>query len=142
VRSANCTATVCALNVGNRIWTAPGIEGPWTPAPTQLSDDPEGFVRAIGEAMAANLSDPECPGTQTLGDRPVQVFRYRTRTNPNEFGSWWGGLYTAFIDVETGQMIRLEERESVASWAADPAPGVKITTVVYDDAIAIAAPEG
>lgn len=141
-RSVNCTPTICAMQVGAEMWMRPVGTEAWTAAPSQLPEDLEGFARAIVDDMAANLDAVECLDEQELDGQAVQVFRYRTRTNPNEFGSWWGGLYTAFIGADTGRLVRLEETETIASWAAGPDPAVKITTVTYDDSIAISAPEG
>lgn len=141
-RSVNCTPTICAMQIDTQMWMKPAGMDAWTEAPSQLPDDPEAFAQAIVDDMAANLSDPACLGAQTLDGQAVTVFRYRTKTEPNEFGSWWGGLFTAFIADDTGRLVRLEETETVASWAAGPDPAVKVTTVTYDDGIVISAPEG
>lgn len=139
-RSINCTATMCAMQIDTEMWTKPVGTDAWAAAPSQLPDDPEAFAQGIVDDMAANLSEPDCLGADMLGGRAVTVFRYRTKTNPNEFGSWWGGLYTAFVADDTGRLVRLEETESIASWAAGPDPAVKVTTVTYDDSISISAP--
>lgn len=140
IKSVNCQDNACWMNVANKIWSAPGSEGPWTLSPSQLSDDPAGFVRAMTDDMAANLTDTVCAGEAALEGRQATKYIYRTRTNPNEFGSWWGALYTAFFDIETNQLVRLEEIEAVASWAPEPGPGMKVTTVTYDATISIMPP--
>ncbi len=140
-RSINCTAAMCAMQIDTAMWMKPAGTEAWAAAPSQLPDDPEAFAQGIVDDMAANLTEPECLGAQVQGGRDVTVFRYRTQTEPNQFGSWWGGLYTAFIAGDTGQLIRLEETESIASWAAGPDMAVKVTAVTYDDSISISAPE-
>ena len=123
----------CAMMIDREAWMGQSFDGPWTPPRRQAPEDPEAFARAIADDMAANATDAVCAPESMLNGRPAAKYTYRTQTSPNEFGSWFGGLYTAWIDVETGRLVRLEETESVASWAPDPAPAVKITTVSYDD---------
>ena len=136
-RSINCYPGGCAMMIDREAWMGQNFDGPWTAAPTQAPDDPEAFARAIADDMAANLTEAVCAPDSLLDGRPAAKYIYRTRTSPNEFGSWFGGLYTAWIDAETGRLVRLEETESVASWAPDPAPAVKVTTIRYDETIEI-----
>ncbi len=139
-RSINCYASGCAMAIDGEMWLGDSFDGPWTPAPTQAPSDPEAFVRQIADDLGANITEAHCNGSQTLGDGAALQFVYRTKTNPNEFGSWFGGLFTAWIDPDTGRLVRLEETESVASWAPEPNPAVKVTTVIYDDAISVTRP--
>jgi len=141
-RSINCTETLCAMQVGTQMWIKPQGTETWMSAPSQLPEDPEAFAQAIVDDMLANLADQDCLGPNLLDGRDVTVFRYRTKTNPNEFGAWFGGLFTVFIAADTGQLVRLEELESVSSFAPEPGLDLRVTTVTYDDSIVISAPEG
>jgi len=141
-RSINCTETLCAMQVGTEMWIKPQGMDDWMSAPSQLPEDPETFARAIADDMAANLSEAECLGPNVLDGRDVSVFRYRTKTNPNEFDAWFGGLFIAFIAADTGQLIRLEELESVSSFAPEPGLDLRVTDITYDDSISISEPEG
>lgn len=139
-RSVNCTPAGCAMAIGNRAWSGPGPEGPWTYAGESLSGDIEALTRKVGADMAANLAGAACPGEAIIEGRNLRLYRYRTQTNPNAWGSWWGGLYTAFVDIDSGRLLRLEQAEGVASWAPKPSADVQVTTVTYDETIHIEEP--
>lgn len=126
---------------GLDMWSGPTRDGPWTHTGQKLPEDFEQMTRQMADQNAANISEADCPGTVEVEGRPLIQYTYRTKTDPSRHGSWFGGLYTAYIDPETGQLARLEIRDSIASWAPDPASHTDITTVTYDPTIQITAPE-
>lgn len=141
VRSLNCMNGACYLMIESTMYQSETAEGPWSLSPSTLPEDPAAFVRQIADDHAENVTDAECLGEQDLDGVAVNVYRYRSQTNPNEFGSWFGGLYTQYVSVESGQVVRIELAEEVASWAPEPSEVVKITEVTYDDSIVLDVPE-
>lgn len=139
-RSANCTPNGCFLSIDAATWQGEGFAGPWVFVSEMAGYDPEPFTRAMNDSFAANVTEAECQGAGELEGRAVVSYRYRTRTDPNEYGSWFGGLYTAWIEVETGQLMRLAQAEGIASWAPEPSGDLLMTDVVYDPAIRIETP--
>jgi len=105
-----------------------------------MPDDPADFARIARDDMAANLTDADCPGMIETADGPRLVYRFRTRTNPNEFDSWFGAFHEVTIDPGAGRVVQIVLTEEVASWAPEPSDAMKITTVSYDDSISIAPP--
>ena len=139
--SINCAPTGCTMVIGQKAWMGgASFDGPWSQAPTQLPDDPKLFARAIADDMAANITESACFGEVQLDGRPALKYGYRTKTNPNEYDSWFGGLFTVWIDVATGRLLRMEQTESISSWSPEPSPEVRITTVSYDETITISPP--
>lgn len=129
------------LVYGTTMWSGPSRDGPWMNTGSPLPEDFEEMTRQMADQNAANITEAQCPGTVDLDGRTVIQYSYRTRTDPNRHGSWFGGHYTAYIDPESGRLERLEIRDPVSSWAPDPAPHTDITTVTYDPTIQITRPE-
>lgn len=142
-RSINCTPHGCTMIVEKEAWMGgTTFDGPWTQAPTQMPDDPAVFARIARDDMAANIEEATCPGEIETDAGPRLTYRFRTQTNENEFGSWFGAFYEIEIDPVSGMLTRLTLSEEVASWAPEPAQDIKITTVTYDESISISPPEG
>jgi hypothetical protein len=126
---------------GANSWTGPGWTGPWTAQGATMPADGGAMSRAQTAAMARNLSETECLGEGDLGGQRVTAYRYRTRTEPNDYGAWWGAHYTAYLDAASRQLVRLDAAEGVSSWAPAPAAEVQVTLVTYDETIRIAVPD-
>lgn len=141
VKSINCTPNGCFMAIGSKSWSGAGFDGPWTFSGDMGIADAQAFARATADRFAASVSEAECLGTTELDGRAVRVYRFYSKPEPNEYGSWWGGRHTLWIDADTGLQLRREIAESVASWAPQPSPDVQVSTNAYDPAIAIAAPE-
>jgi len=108
------------IAIGSDTWTGPSEDGPWSHIGATLPEDINAFHQATNDMLMRNLSEVSCPGTETLDGREVTKYIYRTKTDPNEYGSWFGGLHAAYIDVETNRLVRMEVRENIASWAPEP----------------------
>lgn len=130
-----------SISVGSQMWTSTSEDGPWTAANAILPEDMAEFHRLHNEALMRNMTDVSCPGTEVIDGREMAKYIYRTQTDPNEYGSWFGGLYTSYVDAETGLLMRVEIRESIASWAPNPAEGVNVTVLEYDPTIKVDPPE-
>ncbi|AKI00163.1 hypothetical protein IMCC20628_01446 [Hoeflea sp. IMCC20628] len=141
LRSINCTPHGCFMAIGNASWQGPTFDGPWTRSNDTRTGDPEDFVRATSDRLAASVSEPECLGATELDGDSAKLFRFFSKPEPNEYGSWWGGRYSVWTDPEGKSLLRIELSEGIASWAPEPSNDVQVTTIVYDDAIEIAEPK-
>ena len=106
-----------------------------------LPEDVEAFHREMAESTLRNATEMSCPGNEMLDGREVTKYVYRSVSDPNEYGSWFGALNTVYVDVELDEAVRLEAAESVASWAPEKSEDVMITTIVFDPTIKIEQPE-
>lgn len=141
IRSINCTPNGCFMAIGNAFWTGSTFEGPWIRSNDAGTGDPEAFVRGTLARLAASVSEPECPGATDLDGQSAVLYRFFSKPEPNEHGSWWGGRYSVWVDPDADRLLRLELADGIASWAPAPSDDVQVTTIVYDDAIHIEEPE-
>lgn len=123
------------------MWSGPSFDGPWTPTGSKLPADFAEMTRQMSVQQAANLSETSCAGEVSVDGQALVKYVYRTKTDTNVHGSWFGGLYSAYLDPASGQLARLETAETVASWAPDAAAFVDITTVIYDPTISVVRPQ-
>ena len=140
-RVKTITPTSHIIAIGSETWMSNTKGESWDYVGATLPDDIEAFHKAHNAALMRNMTDVFCEGTVELDGQMMNKYIYRTKTDPNEFDSWFGGLYTAFIDVENNQLKRLEIRESIASWAPEPAKTTSITVLDYDIGIKVNPPE-
>ena len=120
IRSINCTPNGCYLAIGNSSWSGPSFKGPWKKTGTIDNIDPETFVRNTMDRLAASVEKAQCPGSVDLDGKPARLFRFFSKPEPNEHGSWWGGNYSAWIDASSNQLLRIEHADGIASWAPKP----------------------
>ncbi len=139
--SINCTPHGCFMAIGNASWKGSSFDGPWTRSSDTGTVDPEKFVRGTMDRLAASISEPECLGTTELDGQKALLFRFLSKPEPNEYGSWWGGRYSVWVSPDANRLLRLELAEGIASWAPKPSKDVQVTTIVYDDAIRVEAPK-
>ena len=140
-KSINCTPHGCFMAIGNASWKGSSFDGPWTRSTDTGTIEPEQFVRATRDRLAASVSDPECPGATELDGQQAVLYRFFSKPEPNEHGSWWGGRYTVWVSPDAKRLLRIEIAEGIASWAPQPAKHVQVTTIVYDDTIRIEEPQ-
>ncbi|MBP0483661.1 hypothetical protein [Sagittula salina] len=131
------------LMIGPDTWTGPSPEGPWTAAPNQNPPDMEAFFRAHMAASVKNLDRTDCAGVVEIDGLRLVKFTYVTRTDPapEAGGAWFGALYTAYIDPDTGRLMRQDTAESVAHYASEPSTDLQVTLYTYDPTITIPTPE-
>lgn len=129
------------LTFGTRMWMGPSFDGPWTPSPSALPADFEAMTRAQADENAANLTESACLGEMTFGGQRLLRYAFRTHTDKTARDSWFGGYHTVSIDADTGQMVRMEIREMVSSWAPEPTSHMHVTTVDYDVDFTVTPPE-
>lgn len=141
VRSINCTPNGCFMAIGNAFWSGPTFDGPWKRGNDTRTGDPKEFVRATNARLAASVKRPECLGVTDLDGQDTVLYRFFSKPEPNEHGSWWGGRYSVWVDPEANRILRVELSEGIASWAPTPSKDVKVTTIVYDGSIKIEEPK-
>jgi hypothetical protein len=141
VRSVNCTPNGCFMAIGNASWQGPSFDGPWTRSNDTGTGDPEDFVRATNNRLAASVLEEECLGVTELDGRSAHLFRFLSKPEPNEYGAWWGGRYSVWVDMTANRILRIELADGIASWAPAPSSDVQVTTVIYDEAIRVEAPK-
>lgn len=140
LKSINAVGGTFYMAIGTKAWQGPSLDGPWTFNGIMGDYDPNDVTRNTTRSMAANVTEASCDGAVDLDGTEAVKYSFRTKTDPNQFGSWWGGLYTVYIGAESGQKLREDVAEYIASWAPDPVETVQVTTVVYDDTIEIVEP--
>lgn len=140
-KSINCTPHGCFMAIGNASWKGSSFDGPWARSGDTGTVDPETFVRGTRDRLAASVAEAECLGTADLDGQGAVLYRFFSKPEPNEYGSWWGGRYSVWVDMENDRLLRIELAEGIASWAPKPSKDVQVTTIVYDDAIRIEEPK-
>ena len=141
LNSINCTPNGCFMAIGSATWKGPSFKGPWTQSNDTGVADPEKFVRATNDRLAASVKEPECLGATKLDGQSARLYRFLSKPEPNEYGSWWGGRYSVWVSENAKRILRLELADGIASWAPKPSDKVQVTTIVYDDAIRIEEPK-
>lgn len=126
---------------GERSWIANAPEGPWTLSPPSQPFDAVQRDIAQRRQMQDNLTDTSCDGMYTLEGRTVERFAYRTLVRDDSQGIWFGALYAAYVDPETGLLMRMEESESVAHYAPTPSPDLRIQMYAYDPSLTLPDPQ-
>lgn len=140
-RSINCTPNGCFMGIKNASWNGSSFDGPWTRSNDKGIEDFEAFVRGTSDRLAESVTEAECLGETDLDGKSATLYRFFAKSEPNEYGSWWGGRYSYWVDAATNRVVRMELADGIASWAPEPSKDVQVTTVVYDDAIRVEAPE-
>ena len=140
-RSINCDVNGCHMGIKNSSWSGPTFDGPWTSQPDKGIENFEAFVRGTSDRLADSVQEAECLGETDLDGKSATLYRFFSKSEPNEYGSWWGGRYSYWVDVETNRVVRTEIADGIASWAPTPSKDVKVTTVIYDDSIHIEEPK-
>lgn len=140
-KSINCTPHGCFMGIGNASWTGPSFNGPWTRSNDTGTVEPEKFVRATMDRLAASISEPECLGPTRLDGKQALLYRFFSKPQPNEYGSWWGGRYSVWVAQDAKRLLRIEISEGIASWAPKASKDVQVTKIIYDHAIRISEPK-
>ena len=141
LRSINCTPHGCFMQIGFASWKGTSFEGPWARSGDTATGDPEEFVRGTNQRLADSVKEPECLGQADLDGQSAVLYRFNSKTEPNEYGSWWGGQYSVWVDLEAKRILRIELADGIASWAPTPSENVQVTTITYDDSIKIEEPK-
>lgn len=123
------------------MWQAPGFDGPWKSLGAVLPGDRVAWQRKQDSDRRANMTDPECPGLADVDGTALVLYRFHTRTEPDEHGAWFAGRWSVFLDPSDGQLLRLETRENAAHYAPDPDDKTVVVQFDYSGARPIPDPE-
>lgn len=127
------------MAVDRDIWNGPSPEGPWTANPAQMPEGREEGLRDTYAQLKANLTDTECHGADDAGNLR---YTYRSQTDPDPTGGFFGSLDTVTVDAGSGQVIRFEMREFVNAWTDGVSKDRHVIEVTFDPEIRVTPPEG
>lgn len=119
------------------MWNGPSPEGPWTSLGMQTPDGREEGLRRAYAEQRENLTDTVCHGT---GDDGLIRYTYRTKTDLDANGVFYGGLDTITIDPVHGQIVRFEMTDFVNSWSEGVSKERHDIEVIFDPTIKVTAP--
>lgn len=125
------------MAIDREFWNGPTPEGPWTKNAALM---PEGRAEQISLATAqqkANATDMVCHGPDAQGRLR---YTYRTQTDPDANGTYFGALETVTLDPALGQIVHFELREFVNSWSEGVSTEVQMIEVQFDDSIKVDPP--
>ena len=102
---------------------------------------PEGRADTLRSQYAqqrANLIDTVCHGTDADG---LVSYSYRTQTDPDPTGGFFGSLDRIWINPASGQIVRFELTEFVNPWSEGVSQERHVMEVTFDPAIKVGAPQ-
>jgi hypothetical protein len=126
------------LAIDRDVWNGPSEQGPWTVNAGQMPEGREATMRAQYAQQQANLTDTVCHGADEAG---LIRYTYRTQTDKDATGSFFGSLDTVWLDPEMGQIVRFELSEFVNPWTKGVSKERHLIEVVFDPAIKVVRPE-
>ncbi len=131
-----------ALVVDRDVWTGPGIDGPWTSAPSTMPENRRAGIEQSHQQQLANLADPICGGEVEVEGRQLLQYGFTTKTDPNpdQNGLWFGSTDKVYIDAETRQVMRWERTGFTSSFAPNPSAERSLETFEYDETIRVDPP--
>lgn len=141
LNSINCIPSGCYMAIGFQSYSGTSFDGPWTKGGPTGSGDPAAFVQGTNDRLAQSVSQPECLGETDLDGQSAVQYRFLSKPEPNDYGAWWGGTYTVWVDPAASRILRIELANGIASWAPKPSENLQITTITYDPDIKVKAPE-
>lgn len=125
------------MAIDQEIWNGPSIDGPWQPNAAKMpADRDEAMARAHRE-LRENLTDTVCHGANDKGDL---VYTYRSKTNPDENGTFFGALETVTLSSETGQIILFDKTEFENPWTEGRSTERHIISLEYDPDLQVSHP--
>jgi len=126
------------LAIGRDIWTGPSEQGPWTKNAAQMPEGREAAMRTAYAQQQANLTDTVCHGETAQG---LLHYTYRTQTDPDATGGFYGSLDQIWLDPDMGQIVRFELSEFVNAWSEGTSQDRHLIEVIFDPAIEVNPPE-
>ncbi len=126
------------LAVDRDLWNGPSEQGPWTKNPAQMPEGREEAMRLAYAQQKANLTDTVCHGETAEG---LLHYTYRTQTDPDATGGFYGSLDQIWVDPRMGQIVRFELTEFVNAWSEGVSQERHLIEVVFDPTIKVDPPE-
>ena len=126
---------------GEQSWLGNSADGPWTLSPpSQPMNAIEGDKQRRAQ-MQANLSDTSCDGMYEIEGKQVERFTFRTMMKDEAQGTYYGALYTAYVDPATNLLMRQDSTETVAHYAPTPSQDRDIQQYFYDPSLTLPDPQ-
>lgn len=131
------------LTIDDDTWTGPGPQGPWTASANNNPKNRKPWHLAMQTQQAKNLTDTQCVDGVALDGKTYDMVRYSTRTDPNPDmnNAYFGSSDTAYIDRESGQVMRLEQTGFFSSWLPEPGKDTHVTRFTYDADVKVTRPK-
>lgn len=126
------------LVVDRDIWNGPSPEGPWTANPAQMPEGREEAMRTQYAQLRANMTDTVCHGTDADGRIS---YSYRSQTDKDATGSFFGSHDRIWIDPDTGQIVRFELTDFVNAWSSGVSAERHVIEVTFDPSIKVKRPD-
>ena len=131
-------ASYFTMAIDRDLWNGPSPEGPWTQNPAQMPEGREETMRGQYAELRENLTDTVCHGTTADG---LVHYTYRTQTNPDDTGGFFGSLDQIWLDPDTGQIVRFELTDFVNAWTEGVSKERHVIEVEFDPTIKVDPPE-
>lgn len=126
------------MAIDRDVWNGPSLDGPWTANAAQMPEGREAQMRQLTLDFKANLSDTVCHGPDESGN---PRYTFRTQSNPDATGAFFGSLDTVTLDATSGEAIRFERTEFVNSWTEGVSMQVWVSENIYDATITVSPPQ-
>ncbi|MDJ0826283.1 MAG: hypothetical protein QNJ16_12335 [Rhodobacter sp.] len=126
------------MAIDRELWNGPSETGPWSKNPAQMPEGREATLRQQYADQRENLTDTVCHGITAEG---LVHYSYRTQTNPDATGGFFGSLDQIWLDPEIGQIVRFEMTEFVNPWTEGVSQDRHVIEVEFDPVIQVAPPE-
>jgi hypothetical protein len=126
------------MAIDQNVWNGPSPDGPWTNAGAQMPSDRADAMKQVLEDQIANLSDTSCHGSDASG---LIRYTYRTVTNPDASGSYFGSLDRVTLDPNIGQIVEFDRTEFINPWTEGISMERWLIKVEFDPSIAVNPPE-
>ncbi len=126
------------LAIDRDMWNGPSEQGPWTKNAAQMPEGREEAMRTAYAQQKVNLTDTVCHGET---DEGLLHYTYRTQTDPDATGGFYGSLDQIWLDPESGQIVRFELTEFVNAWTEGVSQERHLIEVVFDPTIKVDPPE-
>lgn len=125
------------LVVDRDVWNGPNLDGPWTPMAGQMPEGREADMRRQQAELRDSLTDTECHGAGTDGRIS---YSYRSQTQPDATGGFFGSHTRIWIDPGIGQITRFELTDFVNAWTEGVSKERHEIDVEFDSSIKVMPP--
>ncbi|MCF8483953.1 MAG: hypothetical protein K9G71_01985 [Rhodobacteraceae bacterium] len=130
-----------SMLIGQDFWTGPTMDGPWTKSDYPLQEDRQAQVARMHAEETSNISDVACPVMVSLDGKTYISVGYRTQTNKDANGTFFGAMNTVYLDPKTRLPIRWDMTEFINSWKPGIDHELQITVFTYDPTIRLPRPD-
>lgn len=124
--------------IDEEMWNGPSVDGPWTLNAAKMPAGRDAQLKQVTQDNIENLTDTACHGASSDGH---VRYTFRTKSNPDAAGTFFGALYTITFDPGSRQVIRFEQTDFINSWSDGVSKDRWIIDVVFDPTLTVRPPE-